>query len=84
MSDRIACVVPFCRRTAARSEFGEGCTEIICGKHGRAASRVLRLRYRKLFRCWKRGNHDIRLMKILDRLWERYKASAVEAAAGIR
>lgn len=95
---RIRCCVPFCRRTAPRDKF-PGCSEIICGKHGRMASKTLRLRYRRLFRRYRRNlggleywDHPggsplrlegVRLARILDRLWERYKHQAIESAAGI-
>ena len=98
MTERIPCCVPFCRRTAPQEKF-PGCTEIICGKHGRMASRVLRLRYRKIFRRYRRdlGGKEywdypagsplrikgVRLARILDELWTRFKNSAIEAAAGI-
>ncbi len=97
-NDRIPCCVPYCRRTAAREKF-PGCTEIICGKHARMAPRTIRLRYRKLFRRYRKNlggmeywEHPagsllriegVRLARILDRLWERYKAAAIQAAAGI-
>lgn len=95
---RIPCVVPFCRRTANAAKF-PGCTEVICGKHGRMAPRTLRLRYRKLFRRYRKNLGGLeywqhpagsplriegaRLARILDRLFERYKQAAIEAAAGI-
>jgi hypothetical protein len=98
-ADRIKCCVPFCRRTAPAEKF-KGCKEIICGKHGRMAPRTLRLRYRKLSRRYRRNlggleywDHPsgspkrlegIKLARILDKLWERYKASAIEAAGGLR
>lgn len=48
--DRIACCIPFCGRTAARSgKFGD-CEEIICGKHYRLASATLRRRLTKVRR----------------------------------
>lgn len=98
MTDRIACCVPFCRRTAPRDKF-PNCSEIICGKHGRMASRTVRLRYRKLFRRYRKNlggmqywEHPagsplrlegVKLACILDKLWDRYKQGAIEAAAGI-
>ncbi len=95
---RIPCVVPFCRRTADEKKF-VGCTEIICGKCARKAPRVLRLRYRRLFRRYRNRlggleywDHPagsplrlegVKLARILDKLWERYKSAAIEASAGI-
>lgn len=96
--NRIKCVVPFCKRTADSAKF-EGCSEIICGKHARMASRTLRLRYRKLSRRYRKnlGGMDwwkhppgsplrlegVKLARILDKLWERYKRNAIERAVGL-
>lgn len=82
---RIPCVVPFCRRTADEKKL-VGCSEIICGKHARMAPRTLRLRYRKLQRRYRKnlgGLEGVKLARILDKLWERYKRAAIEAAAGL-
>lgn len=46
---RIACCVPFCKRTASRAKFGE-CTEIICGKHWRMIPNKVRARRKQLAR----------------------------------
>lgn len=83
--DRIPCCVPFCKRTASRAKFPEA-AEIICGKHYRLASPVLRQRLSKLRRRAARYS-DIRKIKraeILDAwLWERIKRQAIERAVGI-
>lgn len=97
MSDRLKCCVPFCRRTADAAKF-KGCNEIICGKHGRMAP-TLRLRYRKMFRRYRKNlggleywDHPagsplriegVRLARILDKLWERYRRAVIERAAGL-
>jgi hypothetical protein len=71
MPDRMPCVVPFCRRTAARVEFAEW----ICGKHWSATSRSWR---RRLFLFRRRGRLDL-----ADRMWDRLKRQAIETAAGV-
>lgn len=94
--DRIPCVVPFCRRTA-RPECAD--TEIICGKHWRLASSILRRRYGRLARAYRRrfgsnGYWDyppgseqriaaIKLGGMCNRLWDRIKRQAIERAGGI-
>lgn len=49
---RIACLVPFCRRTGAAERF-EG-EEIICGRHWRAISREAKAVRARVNRCWNR------------------------------
>lgn len=98
MTDRIPCVVPYCRRTASAFKF-EGCTEIICGKHWRMASATARRRHSKLARAYPRrfgengfweypsGSADrlaaVKLARIETKAWARCKKQAIEAAAGI-
>lgn len=48
--DRIACCVPFCRRTIARSRLPDEHNEWICGKHWPLVSRRLKAEYR-LAKC---------------------------------
>ncbi|WP_316227853.1 hypothetical protein [Bradyrhizobium sp. SZCCHNR3015] len=94
---RIPCVIPFCRRTADATKYGED-TVIICGKHWRMASATLRRRRSKLERRYRRRFGDqnawdmpagtereeaIRLQTLIHDLWERCKSQAIEAAAGI-
>lgn len=42
MSDRIPCIVPYCRRTALRMPGDRDGVEIICGPHWRSVRRRLR------------------------------------------
>ncbi len=49
---RIPCVVPFCRRTADAEKFKD--SEIICGKHWRLASPILRRRHSKMARMYRK------------------------------
>lgn len=90
-TDRIACCVPFCRRTASRQKFPDA-DEIICGKHYRTTSGTLRRRMAKIRRTWKR---DLlrdpraervkiqRLWSLDHRLWARIKKQAIELAVGL-
>jgi hypothetical protein len=89
MSDRIPCCVPFCRRTASLAKFPDA-GEIICGKHYRLSSAVLRRRFRKIRRRIERGPLKGDTMATLERLerldlalWTRIKAQAIERAAGL-
>jgi hypothetical protein len=91
MSERIACCVPFCRRTAARLRYPDA-EEIICGKHFRTTSGTLRRRMTKIRRAWKRelarndtfANKTIERLWALDNeLWRRIKRQAIELAVGL-
>lgn len=89
---RLACCVPFCRRTFRNDKnqtpWPEG-SEVICGKHWRLIDRDRRRRYDKLKRLFKnkRGTLQGKLADYiherLGREWERLKTVAIEAAAGI-
>ncbi|WP_137136636.1 hypothetical protein [Rhizobium sp. FKY42] len=94
MSERVACCVPFCRRTTKHD-----CSEWICGPHWMAVPSRLRRRKYRLFRLYKKrfGSNSFwvypagssnRIMAVkLDRLcakaWDRCKAAAIETAGGI-
>jgi hypothetical protein len=87
---RIPCVVPFCKRTARRQEDDEDGAEIICGRHGRAVDRRLRLlmravnrRVRKLEVCEANRAEWERLAAISHRTWAKMKVQAIERNAGI-
>jgi len=84
-SDRIPCCVPFCRRTAARRDFPFA-GEILCGKHYRLASKVLRRRRSRLKRIGKRAL-DASTWARIDRLdailWRQIKSQAIERAFGV-
>lgn len=87
MTDRLKCCVPFCRRTFKREDC-EG-AEVMCGKHWRLASPILRRRHKRLCRCYRRNSlttgidREIKLSSLEEALWNRIKAQAIEAAAGI-
>lgn len=92
--DRIACCVPFCRRTC---KGGDG--EWICGTHWMAVPARLRRRKYRFFRLYRRrygdnfwgvyppGSADrfgaVKLDRLCDKAWERCKRAAIELAAGI-
>lgn len=80
MSERIACVVPFCRRTASRERFPDA-AEIICRKHARAVSERLRKAYRAQLKLETSGK-SLSSKQIARgwRLWDRFKAAAISAA----
>lgn len=98
MVDRLACCVPFCRRTT-KADFSEW----VCCDHWRIVPRALRAEYaaakrkaRKIiarkpaYREWwtlPAGSSDrfaaIGLWRRLNRMWERCKAAAIEGAAGL-
>lgn len=80
MSDRIPCIVPFCRRTAPRSKFPDPATRIICGKHWRAVSKRYRRVYTRAMRRCNRGKVPVRVM---NRLWDHLERKAIEAAGGL-
>lgn len=95
MIDRLACCVPFCRRTRRKETYNEW----ICAKHWAAVPVTLRKRkalmyrrYRKQFGntpYWKypAGSPDrieaVRLDRLCRVTWERCKVAAIEKAAGI-
>ena len=89
---RLACCVPFCRRTfksdKAGTPWAEG-SEVICGKHFRLINVGRRRRYSGLKRRYLtrkgtlQGPLGERLARILEEEWARLKVIAIEAAAGI-
>ncbi|HVJ44684.1 MAG TPA: hypothetical protein VM639_24520 [Dongiaceae bacterium] len=83
--DRIACEVPFCRRTAPKAKYEEG-TRIICWKHWRLGDAHHRKRYSRANRLIKRGVQGETLERcqmIADHAWERIRIQAIERAGGI-
>jgi hypothetical protein len=75
-AERLACQVPFCRRTTAASRFPAG-TEWICADHWRLVDR----RRRRVYARAKRQLPE--RPGVLAMLWSRLKAEAIEAAMGI-
>jgi hypothetical protein len=84
MSDRLPCLVPFCRRTC---KFSLGFDEWICGPHWRAVSSEAKAFRRAANRRLRKATHVGRAIGPYQyrarRAWERCKAEAIERAAGI-
>lgn len=78
MSARLACCVPFCRRTTGRTEFSEW----LCGEHWRLVDKRKRRIYGRYVRQWRRFG-PITSYKAADRIWNHIKREAIERAAGI-
>lgn len=74
--DRLPCVVPFCRRTAARERY-PGASEWICGKHWPQTRARLRRLYRRAVARFKREPSERGHRRCL-RLWEALKAEAMQ------
>lgn len=80
---RLACAVPFCRRTTAHAGFSEW----ICGDHWRLTDRRLRqamFRRRRLIRRGVIGADRARQIDRADKLWVMLKRQAIERAMGVR
>jgi hypothetical protein len=69
---RIACCVPFCRRTYANEE---GFSEWVCAKHWTMTSKAWRRR-RSLFKRRRRSD-------LADKMFARLKRQAIERAVGL-
>lgn len=77
---RIACCVPFCRRTYHNRE---GYDEWICREHWTMTDKSLRKRKSDLHRRAKRKGWTMARKLIASHLWEELKCQAIERAAGI-
>ena len=77
MTERIACCVPFCRRTTLNKH---GWSEWICGDHWRLIPKPLRRVQGRINRRARRG------LAVAgergDRIWNRLKRAAIERALG--
>lgn len=81
MTTRIACCVPFCRRTCRNDR---GWAEWICGNHWRLVPKQYRRAYQRFLRHRRKPPRDTVLTASAgDRLWSRVKRAAFEAAGGI-
>ena len=89
--DRTPCCVPFCKRTAKKSESDE----VICGAHGRLIDKDLKAKWRNLSReadnAMQRPPEDYgdaERQRILadfarcEALWGEMKRQAIEPAVG--
>ena len=83
MTARLPCSVPFCRRTTAAGRFAEW----ICAKHWPLVSWTTKARKRMDARLLRkarlRGIEKPMIEARAAQVWERYKAEAIERAAGI-
>jgi hypothetical protein len=76
---RIACEIPFCRRTAPAEKYGDD-AQIICGKCWRLADPATRRENRRLYRLADPSTAEI---DAFDTSWEAIKAQITEAKGGI-
>ncbi len=90
--DRTPCCVPFCKRTAKKSESDE----VICGAHGRLIDKDLKAKWRNLSRevdnAMQRppeaydGTERLRVVadfRRCEELWGQMKRQAIERAVGV-
>lgn len=78
---RIACEVPFCRRTADAAKIAPD-DLIVCWKCWRLADARPRLLYRKADRKFKATGEE-RYFRLRHRAWERCRKQAIERSGGI-
>lgn len=90
MSDRIPCLVPFCRCTGKPNQ-ALGDTQVICAKHWRGVGPLTKRAYRtarRRFRAEAERQNDVeqftRLNWLCVDLWARASRQAIESAAGLR
>lgn len=85
MTGRLACQVPFCRRTRGdrKGDPVRPGMEWICGKHWRLVSYRRRYTYSAIRRRMRRYPEEPRWRHMADAWWERCKTAAIEAAVGI-
>ena len=77
MTDRVACIVPGCRRTRPAGDFEEW----ICARHWPAVPKRFRQR---LFRFRRRAKQDPRWHGPEQRMWVRCREAAInEALMGV-
>lgn len=84
MTDRLACVVPFCGHTTGR--YPEA-TEWICADHWRRVEpkfrRLLSRLRRRIVAMPEKSPDRAMLFRVRQHLWGRVKRQAIERAAGI-
>lgn len=78
MTNRLCCVVPFCKRTNGRAGFDEW----ICGDHWKLIDRDRRRAYGRYARQWRRYRQEDAGVAAA-RLWEVLKRAAIERAVGL-
>lgn len=72
---RLACLVPFCRRTRHNRE---GFSEWICGKHWPLVPKRWRRYLTAAKRAWRRSPSEANAARC-DRLWRRCRDEAIAA-----
>lgn len=77
MTDRLTCLCPGCKRTAARRRFPDA-DEWICGKHWPAVPKPMRQRLARARRRIRAG--DLRWRSVEQRMWARCRQRAIEEA----
>jgi hypothetical protein len=85
MSERLRCLVPFCRRTRGDRKgdpIGPG-DEWVCGPHWSVTDRALRRLYSLCRRRTRRGWTDRDWRGLQVGLWHRLKRQATERAVGL-
>jgi hypothetical protein len=70
MPDRISCLNPHCRRTAAQEKY-PGSSHIICGKCWRALPARVRARWKQLKARWKKVERGMRKRSTPAPVWNR-------------
>lgn len=85
MSDRVPCLVPFCRRTVAAEKLAaKGHTEWICAVHWKTVPLVFKRRKARFERLIRIGRKTDRVLYLLKTTWRRCRREAIERAGGIR
>jgi hypothetical protein len=79
MTDRIQCVVPFCKRTRKRESFMKG-WQWICGEHWKPIPLAARKVYGRRVKKWRRFNTG---EQTVARLWRWLAAKACDRAGAI-
>lgn len=85
MTDRIACCVPFCKRTAKPERF-PGADEWLCTVHWPLVSKTIKRRRARLRRMLSKTMDSDRVgrLRYADAiLWRQAKKQAIERAMGI-
>lgn len=72
MAVRLACIVPFCRRTVAQAGRFANATEWICGDHWRGVPRITK-------RLYTRARRRCR-PEVAYRIWRRARREALDGA----
>jgi hypothetical protein len=83
MTDRLPCLVPFCRRTTGR-HIKDGFSQWICPDHWRLASPLRKRLYRMLKARVRRYPDEDRWKGMAAKNWRDIVGQVIERAGGIR